>query len=197
MVLVWSIYVEMYLVFSLAWDVFCRDMLRLIFVFAGMIWSTYVEIHFESSLAWYGFCQQKLRCIWCPRWHAMYFVDPCWETFWVLAGTGRVFSTHDELHFVPSLAWERLGQHKFRYNLRPRCMIGDWSTHVELHLVSLAWDGFCQHMLRYTLRSRWHGRWLVNTRWDTFSFSLAWDRFSQHNLIFILCPRWHGRGLVN
>ena len=77
---------------------------------------------------------------------------------------GMVWSAQVEIHFMSSLAWDVLRQHKLRYIFCPRryrrvliftigdafCvpagMVGDYSTHDEMHLCP-----------------GWHGRVLFNT----------------------------------
>ena len=117
-------------------------------------------LHFVSLLAWAGFGQHTLRCILYPRWHGMGLVNECWDTFYVLDGMGRVWSTNVEIHFLSSLAllgfgqhnfrynlsflaWEEFVQHKFRYIYGPRFKGGVWSKEVEVHFVNmLALEGF-------------------------------------------------------
>ena len=62
--LVYRTHVEMHLVSLLAWDVFCRHMLKYIFCprwrgLVNIFWYTF----WDFFLAFEGFCQQKLRCI--------------------------------------------------------------------------------------------------------------------------------------
>ena len=95
-------------------------------------------------------------------------------------------------------------------------MWGVWWSLVEMQfLSSLSCDGFSQHMLSYILWPRWHGRGLLISCPNPFSFLagmggffstrvegvfmsfLACDGFGQHMLRCILCIRWHGNCLCN
>ena len=89
-------------------------------------------MHFVSSLAWERFGEHMLRCILFSSWHARGLVNARLGTFYVLAVMSGVWSTHVEMHlsvldgmwevrsshaemyFVTSLAWEGFGQHKLR-----------------------------------------------------------------------------------
>ena len=82
------------------WVTYC------VFARMGWVWSTHVEMHFVSSLAWKGFGQYMLRCILCPPWHGIDLVNISSDTFCVLAGMGRVCSTHVSMDYLSSLAWD-------------------------------------------------------------------------------------------
>ena len=164
---IWSTHVNMHFVSWLEWKGYGQHMMRCIYyhrwhcmslvntrwdefcVLACIGWvsSIHVEMHFVSSLAWDGFGQPIL----------WYF-------------------------FVSSLALDEIDHHVLKGSLFiPRHRIRlvktiwdtfcglagigwDWSTHVEVVLVSsladtyvssLSWYGFSQHALRYILCSRW------------------------------------------
>ena len=168
MVWVWTTPVEIHLVFPQAWEKLFNTFWDKFCVLAGMggVWSTHVqmhlvftafmgwfcsiqvELHFVTSLTWGWFDQQRFRCILRPCWHGMGLVNTCWDPFAVPAG-------------VIHTCWDKF------------CglagMGGIWSTHVETHfLSSFLWVGFAQSKLSYILCPRWHGRCLVNARWDIF-----------------------------
>ena len=89
----------------------------------------------------------------------------------------RLLSTHDEINFVSSQAWEGLP-----YNMRSDLDVMGLvcSTHVEIHFVSsLACDEIQLILKIY------------------FVSSLSWDVFHQHKLRFNLCLRCYGSGYVN
>ena len=119
---------------------------------------------------WHGmFCQHMLRFFLRPRWHGMGLVILCWGEFYVFAVTGWNWSTHADMYFVSSLAWEVFGQNKLRCILCPR-----WHW---MSLVNTCWDALCvlafirrggQHMLRCILCARWIVMGLVNTCRLTF-----------------------------
>ena len=77
----------------------------------GKDWSIHDEIHVVSFLAWDGFGQNLLRNILYPRWYGRGFANTCLDKFCGLAGMGVFWSTHVDIHFVSSLAWEVFGQH--------------------------------------------------------------------------------------
>ena len=151
---VWSTYVEMHFVSSLAWEGLVQHLLRIIIcpcrhgrslvntswgticVHVSMVgvWSTLVVIHNVFTLAWEWFGQQR-------------FSQHFWDIFCFLAGIKGVWSTHFEIHIVISLPWKWVGLHMLR------CI---WCPHWH-------WMCFCQHMFRFILCPRCHGRLLVNT----------------------------------
>ena len=106
---VWSTYVVMHFVSSLAWEGF---------------WSTHVELVFESTLPWDVFENHVLRCILCITWHRdgfdqdklIYILCPGWiwmslvytssDAFCVLAGMGGVWSSCAEMHFF--ICWHEV-----------------------------------------------------------------------------------------
>ena len=92
------------------------------------------------------------------------FVNTGRNAFSVLAGMGGVWSTHVEINFLSSLAWDGFVRHMFDTLCVLADMGGVWSTHVEIHSVSvLACLGFGQHMLRCVLSPCWHGSGLDKT----------------------------------
>ena len=123
---VWSIHFMNYFVSSLTWLGFDQHKLRYILgprwhgmgysqhmkrsIFCprwhGRLWSTQVEILFVSTLAFEGFVQHMLRWILCPRWHLGVFVNTRWDAFCAHVSIGGVCSTHVEIQFLSSLAYE-------------------------------------------------------------------------------------------
>jgi hypothetical protein len=151
-----------------------------------------VEMHSFFSLAW------------------MRLVNTFWDAFCVLACMGLVCRTNVEMHFVPSLARERFGQHLLPCILCPRfhwrilvnpswaifcvhAVMGSvWSTYVVIPLVCP------QYMLKHSLRtfcvlsgieSRDAFQVFAGIKWDKstqleiqFVTFLALDKFGQHKL---------------
>ena len=199
---VWSTQVDMHFHCSLTRKKYGQRLLIVFCVLADMGWvlSTHVNMHFTCSVAWQGFIQRMFRYILWPRWHGMCFeihlcpyilrslwfrmglVNKCWDSFCVIVGIWGVCSTHVEMHFVSSLAWDGLGQ----------CMHGIevfCSSHFEVHFVcSLAWVGFSEHKSICILCACWHGLSLCNTCWDEILLSLKCEGLGQHELRYILCP---------
>ena len=60
-----------------------------------------------SSLAWDRFGQHMLT----PRLHGMRLFNTSRGTFCVFGGMKWILSTHVEMHFVSSLAWEGFNHH--------------------------------------------------------------------------------------
>ena len=121
--LLWSTHAEIHFVSSLASDAFVQYMLRcilcsrwneigLVYTYwdkfcvlpaMGGVCSTQVGMHFVSSLTCEGFDQLKFRRILCHCWQEIGLVNTCWDTFCFFAGTGGIWSTQVEIHFVSSL----------------------------------------------------------------------------------------------
>ena len=198
---VWSTEIEMHFIFSLACDRLGDTCWDAYHVFAGMkyVLTTQVEVHFLFSLAWDDLGQQmlkirfmsllawdvfgqyKLRHILFLCWHGIGLLNTCWDTFCFLACMGGVRSTHVEINFMPSLAWDGFNQYKLWCILFRRCKGAVWPKQVKGNFVScLAWDRFSNYKFCYILCPRSHGR-----------------GFGEHMLKCILCPRGHGICLVN
>ena len=91
------------------------------FYVSAYIAGVYVDIHIVSALAWEQFNQHMLRLISCPL------------------RQERVWSTHVEIHFVSSLAFD-----------------GNCSSHVDMLFVfTQAYEGIGQHMLIFLFCSGW------------------------------------------
>jgi hypothetical protein len=91
------------------------------FLLAGIggVSSAQVQIYFVYSLAWKGFGKHILRYILCPRWNGRHLVKTCRDALCVLTGMEWIWSTHVDIDFVPSLAWEVFGHQKLKYILCP------------------------------------------------------------------------------
>ena len=108
------------------------------------------------------FRQHKLRHYLSAHWHEIDLINTCWGVFFVFAGIGwiwsklafcvlacmeGVWSTHDKMHLLPSLAMDELVQYTLRFILCPClhllgfvnscdafCVLAGlrwvWSTHV-------------------------------------------------------------------
>ena len=111
---------------------------------------------------------------------------------------GWVWSTHVEIHFLTSLAWDGFG-HMFWSVLCSR-MHG-------VRLFNSSWGTFCviAAMRGVFFNTCWvafsdlaglGGVWSTQVEMHFVSV-LAWDGFGQHQLSYILFPHWHGIGLVN
>ena len=155
-----------------------------------MGWSTKVAIYFVSSLTLDVFGQHKLRYILSHSWHRRGLVNTTFDTYSYIDDMGWVWSTHTEMLFVSSLAWEGFG------------------THVEMLFVSsLLWAGFRHSRLSY-MCPRWHRMGLVNASWYKFCLvavmrgvwstqvemhfmsSLKWDVHVEMHLVASLA--WYG-----
>ena len=184
--------------------------------FAFCVFSTRVEIHFVSSLEWEGFGQNMLWRTFSPCWHgrvwSTYFeihfvkssayeglVNICRDAFRVLVNMGWDYSTHVEILFMSSLAWETFDHNVLRIILCIRCNIMGlfytsldtffvhadigwyWSTHFELHLMtSLELVGFAQHVLaRDGFDYRVEMQYVFSLPW-VVSYQTSWDTFCVH-----------------
>ena len=98
---------------------------------------------------WHGMGLIITRYILCPRCHGMSLIITCCDAFCVLEGIVGVWSVQVQMHFVFSLALERLVQYELRY-IMGSCWHGRVSsTQVEIHFVCpRAWDGFGEYMQR-------------------------------------------------
>ena len=104
-----------------SWDTIC------------VLWST--KFRYILCLAWNGFIQHRLRYIFCPRWHGMDLFYTCWDAFCYLASIEGILSTHDEMHLLPSLPLDELGQYTLRYIFCPRWHWMFWSTNWDASFV--------------------------------------------------------------
>ena len=146
------------------------------------------EFSVRAGMGW--FCQHKLRYVFSASWYGMDLVNTFWYAFYVLASMEGIWSTHDVMHLLTSLALIELGQ----YTLS--CIL--WSRWHWMRFVNTCKDGPCvlagmngfgQQMLRYicvlTVME-----WVLSTRFEIhFMFSLTDEGFCQNLLRWILCPR--------
>ena len=180
--MVWSVHVEMNFLSSLAYVMFVQHLLWYILrprwqrmSLDDTCWEAICVMAVIRGVwlrcilcpRWHGmFCQHMLRFVLRPRWHGMGLVISCWGEFCVFAGAGWNWSTHADMCFVSSLAWEVFGQNKLRCILCPR-----WHW---MSLVNTRWDAFC--VLAF----------MVNTCW-VVSCVLA----GLGMLTYFSCSSWH------
>ena len=122
---------------NISWQIFLAGL--------RAVWGTHIKIHFVSLLTW------KIQ-------HMLKYILPSlsfWDIFYFLPCMGAQV----KINFISSPASRRIGMlnsswDKFCVHAR---MARNWSTHVEIHLVSLlAWKGFGQLKLIHFVSHDWY-----------------------------------------